>query len=73
MTDATATRPGTSLHQLADDRMRTRTKTGLDAYYRDHRSQGASRRTIALAIRDITGVDISEATLRNWYPEEETS
>ncbi len=44
---------------------------GLDAFVRDRRNEGMSNRNLTVAIYSATGgqVDISETTLRTWYPQ----
>lgn len=44
---------------------------GLDAFVQDRRNEGMSNRTLTVAIYSATGgqVDISETTLRTWYPQ----
>jgi hypothetical protein len=55
----------TATRRLAD----TLLDGGLDDYVRTRRGQGRAWRRIAMDLLADTKVDVSEQTLRSWYPE----
>ena len=52
-----------ALRQLLDTKL-----VGLDMYILERRDIGRSWRQIAADIRVATDIDVSDETLRNWYP-----
>ena len=45
--------------------------SSLEGFVRARRDDGISWRRITLEIRDATGVDVADETLRIWYPDAE--
>lgn len=79
MTNPTPTRPEasrTDKQRLIDESLRKHTGFGIDSYVIGERYENKSWRMIAKAINTIVAPDrlsLTDSTLCNWYPEEETS
>jgi hypothetical protein len=59
----------TAKHKLLDNVLATNCGTTLAPYVATQRAAGASWRTIAADITGITGEDIDDQTLINWFVE----
>lgn len=61
----------TPLMELADLKL----NGGLEEFVRSRRAQTPRRpwRLIAIDIRDATGLDVTDQTLRVWFPEDDES
>lgn len=63
----------TTTRRLADELLRRdeREGEGLDRFVLSRRAQNRSWRLISLDLRDVTGLDVTFETLRNWYADSE--
>lgn len=56
----------TPLMELADIKLGGE----LEPFVRSRRTEGRPWRLIAIDLRDATGIDITDETLRVWFPDE---